>query len=258
MKRMLTLAAMLACFATAACNPAFHDLGTPAPMTAPELVARTPELITPPYPQVVKYDDRRSMTNNTIWSDRRGHLFRDSRAFREGDILTVKISMNDKAALENTSEAETTAKGGITASGTYDIANHNPSASLDASLDLNGKAQRGGTVNRAEKIQLSVAVVVVRASPNGNLVIAGTQEVRVNHELRLLTVEGVVRAIDIQPDNTISYDKIAEARISYGGSNTRTRHPGPFGGLPDNRYRPAPVSQGEAPVQLVYGPQMGG
>lgn len=111
--------------------------------------------------------------------------------------------MNDKAAFQNVSEAETKASGGLTASGTYDIANHAPAASVDASLDLSGTAQRGGTVNRAEKIQLSVAVVVVRASPNGNLVIAGTQEVRVNHELRLLTVEGVVRAIDILPDNTI-------------------------------------------------------
>ncbi|GIL00245.1 MAG: flagellar L-ring protein [Alphaproteobacteria bacterium] len=256
MRLLRTFLVLSACLLSAGCNPAFHDLGTPAPLSPPELETRTPEFIAPPYPQVVKFDDRSSMANNSIWSDRHGHLFRDNRAFREGDILTVKISMNDKAAFQNVSERETKAKGGLTAAGTFDIANHNPSASLDASVDLNGKAQRGGSVNRAEKIQLSVAVVVVRASPNGNLVIAGTQEVRVNHELRLLTVEGVVRAIDILPDNTIPYDKIAEARISYGGSNTRPYRRGLFGAYPERNEAP-PVSRLDGPVPLGYAPDAG-
>lgn len=258
MRRFLSILACLAGLAATACSPSFHDLGYPAELSQPVIVPRTPELVTPPYPEVVSYEDRQTMANNSIWSERNGHLFRDNRAFREGDILTVRILMNDRAAFENVSERETKLKGGVTAAGTYSIFDHNPEASLEASADLNGAAQRGGSINRAERIQLSVAVVVVRRSPNGNLMIAGTQEVRVNHELRLLTVEGVVRASDILPDNTIPYEKIAEARISYGGSNTRRgrRH---LYGYPEDKYRQqVPVSRLADPLPLGYAPQNGG
>ena len=238
----------------AACSPAFHDLGTPAPLSVPQLHARTSQLIAPPGPTVVRFEDRPEMASTSLWSGDYVQLFRDQRAFREGDILTVRILMNDKAAFKNVSERETEASGGITADGTYSIHDSNPSASLDANIGLSGSAQRGGTIDRAERISLLVAAVVVHASPNGNLVIAGTQEVRVNHELRLLTVEGVVRASDILPDNTIPYERMAEARISYGGSNTRT-HP-EYGRWGKPGYRtPGPMSfapdQGSQPVSIA-------
>ena len=80
---------------------------------------------------------------------------------------------------------------------------------------------RGGKVDRTEQIQLQIAAVVMEASSNGNLKILGSQEVRVNHEIRILTVQGVARTRDIRSDNTIPYEKIAEARITYGGHNSR-------------------------------------
>ncbi len=74
-----------------------------------------------------------------------------------------------------------------------------------------------GATSRSENIELSVAAVVTEVLPNGNLLISGSQEVRVNAEMRILTIAGIVRPTDIGPENTVPYERIAEARISYGG-----------------------------------------
>ena len=90
-------------------------------------------------------------------------------------------------------------------------------------------AARGdGNIDRSEKVNVSLAVVVTGMMPDGNLLVSGSQEVRVNDELRRLNVAGIVRPRDISKDNTISYEKIAEARISYGGRGriSETQQPG--------------------------------
>ena len=153
----------------------------------------------------------------SLWDDDRANLFRDVRATRVGDVLTVNIAMDDKAKLGNSSDRTTTAKIG----NGFDV-----TPGLGASpfkiapqLDINStSASTGvGNVDRSEKITFAVAVVVTGVMPDGNMLISGSQEMRVNDELRVINVAGVVRPRDITKENTIAYDKIAEARISYGG-----------------------------------------
>ncbi len=204
------------------CNASFHDLGIPPNLTAPVSQVAVQSALIKPESLDIRGPQRVAMVDNAIWNKREAIYFRDRRAYAVGDILTIRISMNDSAKLSNRSGKDTTLSGSLTGAGTYSYPNiHNPSASIEGALDANLDAERGGSVIRKETIKLQLAAVVIDASPNGNLQIEGTQEVRVNHELRILTVQGVVRSKDILPDNTIAYEKIAEARISYGGINTR-------------------------------------
>ena len=154
--------------------------------------------------------------NQSLWDDSRAGLFRDARAMKVGDVVTVAISINDKATFDNTTDRSRESKSNYL----VDLATSlKHSTKLNATSDLSSSTSTKGqgTIDRSEKIQLSIAAVVTGVLPNGNLLINGSQEVRVNFELRLLTIAGIVRPRDIAHDNTISYDKIAEARISYGG-----------------------------------------
>jgi flagellar L-ring protein precursor FlgH len=167
-----------------------------------------------PAPQKASY--------HSLWDDSRANLFQDPRATKVGDILTIKIRINDKATLDNSSSRERNS--GLGLSGSY-AADTKPNsgmgfkASGDGSIGFAGQSGASGTgsIDRSEKVDTSVAAVVTEVLPNGNLLISGTQEVRVNFELRIVNVTGIVRPRDISTLNTIEYEKIAEARISYGG-----------------------------------------
>jgi flagellar L-ring protein precursor FlgH len=163
---------------------------------------------------------------NSFWQDASADLYRDPRAARVGDVMTVKISIRDKASLDNTSESKRDAKRDLGFDASFDLNYPFLSGKGDGKLNSNinsATSSKGqGAITRSESIELLVAAVVSDVLPNGNLVISGTQEVRVNQELRVLSVAGVVRPRDIATDNTISYDKIAEARISYGGRGRMT------------------------------------
>jgi flagellar L-ring protein precursor FlgH len=159
---------------------------------------------------------------HSLWEDSAGDLFRDARASRLGDLITVNISINDKASFGNSSERsrDSSITNKLDASGSFPTLGGavNGTANADGGTSTKGD----GKINRSEQIQLSVAAVVSAILPNGNLVISGSQEVRVNFELRELRVSGIVRPRDVSRDNTVSYDKIAEARISYGGRGRLT------------------------------------
>ena len=151
-----------------------------------------------------------------------GNLYTEPTVARVGDIVTVIISINDQAKFDNTTDRSKSSSiafnptWGYSQGGSGSSGGSQPS-SLTLGSTSSSSTQGQGNIDRQEQIQVSVAAVVTEVLPNGNLVISGSQEVRVNYELRQLMVAGIVRPTDISRANTISYDRIAEARISYGG-----------------------------------------
>ncbi|WP_137135704.1 flagellar basal body L-ring protein FlgH [Rhizobium sp. FKY42] len=170
-------------------------------------------------PQMSSYPKQpRHMANGySLWSDSQAALFKDARALNVGDILTVDIQINDKADFDNETDRSRTNSTGLKWDATASILGWKPSTNADLSTDSDTSSKGKGSTKRSEKLNLLVAAVVTGVLENGNLLISGSQEVRVNHEIRILNVAGIVRPQDVNAKNTISYDKIAEARISYGG-----------------------------------------
>ncbi len=138
--------------------------------------------------------------------------------------MTVAISINDKATFGNATDRigdlESDARRGLrlhAADVRVAVRRRVSPARITGNVNSTSSANGVGDINRSEQIQVSVPAVVTRVLPNGNLVIRGTQEVRVNFEMRQLEVAGVVNPSDISRSNTIAYDRVAEARVSYGG-----------------------------------------
>lgn len=158
--------------------------------------------------------------------ENRVNLFRDIRAMSVGDVVTVNIAMDDRAILGNLTDRSRESKIKskwsfllelIPALGGAPDSSTRARGAWQNDIDSSSETQGQGIINRSEQIRLAVAAVVTAVMPNGNLVLRGSQEFRVNQELRVLTIGGIARLRDISKDNSISYDKIAEARISYGG-----------------------------------------
>ncbi len=166
---------------------------------------------------------------NSLYSSVNKGFFKDQRAHKVGDILTVLVTISDSAKFSNATDRSRTSSsdgsiGGVLGSifgGKVPLADVEASGSLSTSGSL--ADQGSGSVDRKESIATSVAAVVTQVLPNGNFVIEGRQEVRVNYEMRELIVAGIVRPEDINADNTIESAKIAEARISYGGKGQITQ-----------------------------------
>ncbi|ULK99131.1 flagellar basal body L-ring protein FlgH [Bradyrhizobium sp. I71] len=168
-----------------------------------------------PKPEVASYNP------NSLWRNGSRAFFKDQRARQVGDLLTVTVNITDKANIENDTSRSRTNKedSGITDFiGSQTITQANkilPGRILTA--DSTSSSEGKGSVDRKEALQTNVAAVVTQVLPNGNLVVEGKQEIRVNFEIRELIVAGIVRPEDIQSDNTIDSTKIAQARIAYGG-----------------------------------------
>lgn len=160
----------------------------------------------------------------SLWSGGQTSLLGDRRAIKRGDILTVVIEIEDSAEIKNSTARSRSSSESLAIPDLFGVPERinqgiTDGASLDSavSLDGSGSSSGDGSVRRSESLTLRVAATVIDVLPNGILSIEGSQEVRVNFELRELLVSGYVRPEDISRMNEITYDKIASARISYGG-----------------------------------------
>jgi flagellar L-ring protein FlgH len=172
-----------------------------------------------PEPQVAHYNP------NSLWRTGGRGFFKDQRAAQIGDILTVRVRVTDKASFENTTKRERTNSERMGVDNLFGFETTVarrilPGAADPATLVGTGSTSSSegkGTIDRTEELTTNVAAVVTQVLPNGNMVIEGKQEIRVNFEVRELIVAGIVRPEDIASDNIIDSTKIAQARISYGG-----------------------------------------
>ncbi len=218
---------LLAFLATSGCALDPRDLGREPHMSAIGAGLNNYPTQIPPGPLRVQHSGP-----GMAIDENRVNLYRDLRAMTVGDVITVNIAMDDKAILGNTTDRSRNSEVKTIWSFLFDFipgtafspapGEHKWTGTINNDLQSSSTTNGQGSINRSEQVKLSVAAIVTDVLPNGNFVIKGSQEFRVNFELRELTVAGVVRPRDISRDNTVSYDKMAEARISYGGRGRLT------------------------------------
>jgi flagellar L-ring protein precursor FlgH len=167
-----------------------------------------------PKPEAVSYNA------NSLWRNGSRSFFKDQRAHQIGDLLTVTVNITDQANFANETQRSrtNTEDSGITNFlGANLLTGKTALPGRILTADSTASSDGKGSVQRQESLTTNIAAVVTQLLPNGNMVVEGKQEIRVNFEKRELIVAGIVRPEDIQSDNTIDSSKIAQARIAYGG-----------------------------------------
>ncbi|MCG7521704.1 flagellar basal body L-ring protein FlgH [Ruegeria sp. Ofav3-42] len=217
----LSKSLLIAALAVSGCGRMDH-LGKPPSFTPNE---ESPEHVAMLWPGLPLHTQpQRNVDRSSLWSGGQQSLLGDQRAIKKGDILTVVIELDEKAEISNDTNRSRSGSESLEVPGLFGLpqraAEKLPDgASLDeaVSIDSASTSKGKGSVKRKEKLTLRVAATVIDVLPNGVLSISGSQELRVNFELRELLVAGYVRPQDISRQNEITYDKIASARVSYGG-----------------------------------------
>jgi flagellar L-ring protein precursor FlgH len=168
--------------------------------------------------------DTRDLTANSLWRPGSRTFLRDQRAAAVGDIITILVSIKDEADLSNSTERsrDNSESLGIPRVLGFDVSRLASGLDTNKLIDASSanSFNGAGRVQRNEAVKMRVAATVTQVLPNGNLVVAGRQQVRVNHEMRDLQIGGIIRPQDIASDNTVQHDRLAEARIAYGGRGT--------------------------------------
>jgi flagellar L-ring protein precursor FlgH len=212
----LLLAALLAACGVQSIGqpPEMTTIGAADPDAKAILTAERAAIAVPP-PQPARF----AYQQGSLWNTTPSGLLGDKRARSLGDLLTIVVEIDEEAEMRNSSSRSREGSEDASVEAFFGLGSvlggddFNPNIALESESDYQGQ----GATRRNEKLTLRLAATVVDVLPNGHLVIQGDQEVRVNYELRDLQVTGIVRPEDISRYNEIPYDRIAGARISYGG-----------------------------------------
>lgn len=223
MTRFFRLAAILAAAALAGCSAATRvsQIGEMPPLTTIQDPKQQPgyKPISLPMPQPIVGERR----PNSLWQAGSRAFFKDQRAANVGDILTIVINFDEKAIFNNETQRQRTSSENEQFAQFLGLQTSIPKIFAGANgtnpINVSGASNHDGkaTMNREEQVNMQVAALVTQVLPNGNLVVQGHQELRVNYEVREMQLMGVIRPQDISSTNTVDYSKLAEARISYGG-----------------------------------------
>jgi flagellar L-ring protein FlgH len=221
------IALLLVSAALAGCSIAdrLGELGSPPKMTEIGDVRRAKEVDRIRYPIAAAQIE--PSTPSSLWRPGSRGFFKDQRATRTGDIVTVKITMADSANLSNETKRDRSNSDNLSLGNLFGyrqrllkaLPGTGPENTADPLLNSSGTGSLDGkgSAVRSESVTVNLAAVIVQELPNGNFVIAGRQQLRVNQELRDIELTGIIRPEDIDTSNAISSEKIAEARLSYGG-----------------------------------------
>lgn len=207
--------------ALSACSP-LEEVGRLPEFKPIDGTVESRAMMNPGLPESI--ERRRAHEAASLWTSSRKSLLGDRRAMQQGDILTVVIEIDESAEISNSSSRGRSGSQSMGITGLFGLPQRidqslPDGASMANAIGTNGNSTStgNGSVSRNEKLELMIAATIVGVLPNGVLQIKGSQEVRVNYEIRELLVEGYVRPEDVSRKNEITYDKIASARISYGG-----------------------------------------
>ncbi len=220
---------LLSLLALSGCNTfqRLSEIGRPPAMTTTQDPTRDPAWrpVTMPMPRA----EITPSEPNSLWRNGSRAFFKDQRAAQVGDIVTVLVNATDAADVEDATAAGRTGSETMGVPNLLGLESNLPrllgkavAANSLVNASSNNTNQGTGTIKRNETVTLRLAGVVTQVLPNGNLVVVARQEMRVNSELRELLVSGVIRPQDIASDNTVPHDRMAEARISYGGRGQLT------------------------------------
>jgi flagellar L-ring protein FlgH len=233
-KAMLILAGFFYLHGCASTIEDVRNVGRPpavTPIENPTMAATGRRQVVMPMPDQTS----QATASNSLWRAGSRQFFSDPRASRTGDILTVLIQINDQAQLNNSTGRTRQSKQGGGVNNFFGLEQSVLGRAFPQGFDpanmvgtnSNGSFSGQGQVARNEKVDMTVAAIVTQVLPNGNLVVAGRQEVRINNELRELLVSGIVRPQDISSANQVRHTEMAEARISYGGRGQITAYQQP-------------------------------
>lgn len=218
MKKLTYTTACLAVLTlTSACtveHPKFTPVENSLQQAMDEAIMTTASIMAQPTPK---------RATGSLWQQGSNHFFKDPRAANVGDIVTVVVNESTKAEVEAKTETDRThsGTGGITNLLNLEDELSNigipPGVSGLFDTDSNRTFAGDASTDREDTLSGKIAAVVTQLLPNGYLVIKGRREVMVNYELQEMILTGIIRPADISPNNTITSDKIAEARIAYAG-----------------------------------------